>query len=140
MFFLVCNLGLFNITEREPIKHGVVLLSHLKTISTKVVSFLNLYTERSNKNALQFGRVVDNLKTLKTSKGVVWYSSARPSKFEAPEICRVCAMVNLALRRGITPHATPLLGKPSFHEPWIVKERVGKQENSRDGIFTQSTA
>jgi len=71
MFFLVCNLGLFNITEREPIKHGVVLLSHLKTISTKVVSFLNLYTERSNKNALQFGRVVDNLKTLKTSKGVV---------------------------------------------------------------------
>jgi len=40
-----------------------------------------LYTKRSNQTALQFWRVVNSLKTWKTSKGVFWYSSARPRAF-----------------------------------------------------------
>jgi len=42
---------------------GSILLSDSKTINDKVVSFVNLYTKRSNKKALQFLRVVNSLKT-----------------------------------------------------------------------------
>jgi len=61
---------------------GSVLSSHSKTINAKVVSFLNLYTKRGNHKALQFLRVVNSLKTWKTSKGAFWYSSARPRAFD----------------------------------------------------------
>jgi len=33
---------------------GSILLSHSKTMNAKAVSFLNLYTKRSNQKALQF--------------------------------------------------------------------------------------
>jgi len=62
------NLGLFEITEWKPIKRGgvwFISLSQSKTINDKVDSFLNLYTKRSNKKALQFWRVVNSLKTQK---------------------------------------------------------------------------
>jgi len=54
---------------------GSTPLSHSKTIRAKVVSFpnlsfLNLYTKRSNQKALQFRRVMNSLKTWKTSEGV----------------------------------------------------------------------
>ena len=39
---------------------GSIPLSHSKTINAKVVSFLNLHTERSNQKALQFLRVVSS--------------------------------------------------------------------------------
>jgi len=32
MFFLVCNLGLFEITEWEPIKRGAVWLNSFKSL------------------------------------------------------------------------------------------------------------
>jgi len=65
MGFLVCNLGLFEITEWKPIKRGAVCFNscHSKTVNNKVVNFLNLYANRSNQKALQFWRVVNSLKT-----------------------------------------------------------------------------
>jgi len=39
---------------------GSIPLCHSKTINAKVVSFLNLHTERSNQKALQFLRVVSS--------------------------------------------------------------------------------
>ena len=66
------------------IKRGAVwliLLSHSKTINAKVLSFADLYTKRSNQEALQFWCVVNSLKIRKTSKGVFWYPSARPRPF-----------------------------------------------------------
>jgi len=124
MFFLVCNLGLFKITEREPKKSGAVLKNHSKTINAKVVSFLSLFTKRRNQNPLQFWRVVNNINIWKTSKEVFWYSSAKPPKREAPGICPVCPTVSSAFRRGITPHATPLISTPFLHECWTIKERA----------------
>jgi len=47
MFFFVFNLGLFEITEWEPIKRGAIWfnsLSHSKTKNAKVVSLLNLFS------------------------------------------------------------------------------------------------
>jgi len=60
---------------------GSIISSHLKTINAKLFSFLNLYTKRSHQKALKFWRVVNSLKTWKTSKRVVWYSSARLRAF-----------------------------------------------------------
>jgi len=57
---------------------GSNLFSHSKTINAKVVSFLNLYSNRGNQKALQFSRVENRLKKWKNSEGVFWYSSARP--------------------------------------------------------------
>jgi len=56
MIFLVCNLGLFEITEWKPIKRGAVWFNscHSKAVNDKVVSFLNLYAKGSNQKALEF--------------------------------------------------------------------------------------
>jgi len=40
---------------------GSIILSHSKTANATVVSFLNLYTKRSNQNTQQFRRVVNSL-------------------------------------------------------------------------------
>jgi len=40
--------------SQNVVLFGSILLSHSKTINIKVVSFLNLYTKRSNQKALQF--------------------------------------------------------------------------------------
>jgi len=52
----------------------------LKTYNFKLVCFLNLNTKRSNQKA-QFLRVVNSQKTQRTTRGVFWYSSARPRAF-----------------------------------------------------------
>jgi len=87
-----------NSTENKELFEWI-FLSHSKTIHAKVASFLNLYTKRSNQKALQFRRVVNSLKTWKTSKGVFWYSSARPGAFARfaqwlirPGCCRLFQM------------------------------------------------
>ena len=64
---------------------GSFLLSHSKTINAKVVSFLKIYAKCSNQKVIQFRRVMNSLKTWKTSKGVFWY------KREAPKSARLRA-------------------------------------------------
>ena len=79
------------------IKGGAICFNSfkpLKTISAKFVSFLNLYTKRSSQKALQFWRVVNSLKTRKSSK-----MNVLTFKREAPGICPVCAILNPALEQ-----------------------------------------
>jgi len=70
-----------------------ILLSHSKTVSAKVVSFLNLYTKRSNQKALQFLRVMNSLKTWKSSK-----RNVLTFKRKAPKSARPRAFARFAQR------------------------------------------
>jgi len=76
---------------------GSILLSHSKTINAEVVSFLNLYVKHTKQKTLQFWRVVNGLKTLKTVNKCVDIQARGPQKREAPGICPVWPMVNPAL-------------------------------------------
>jgi len=79
---------------KSVVLFGSILLSHSKTINTKVISFPDPSTKLSNKKALQFWRVVNSL-TMKNQQRSVLISER-----EAPGICPVCPMVNPALRRS----------------------------------------
>ena len=81
------------VTARPPKRSAQMLSASHALVSTlqkhrsktsKLIRYGNLhfrgwlYTKRSNQTAPQFWRVANSLKTWKTSKGVFWYSSARP--------------------------------------------------------------
>ena len=88
--FSVCNLDLFEITDWKPIKRGAVWFNscYSKTIHDKVVSFLNLYTKRSNQKAQQFWRVVNSWKHLKKIKECFGIEARGPQKREARAFAR----------------------------------------------------
>jgi len=106
------------------IQHGSVWFNPFKPLkNSKCPSYQfpysTVYAKSSNQKALQFWCVMNSLKTLKTSKGVFWYSSARPSKAwgpqkrETPGIYPVCPMVNPALLLSLVrPTGSMTEGRP----------------------------